>query len=289
MINAVKIRIRGIIIIIVGIVYFGILVTEEINEQNLNMVIQHIFRDHISLLFILPLFIVIAYFYEKQRSLQMMIKEKEAEKLEAMKRMGKSLGQDLQIPLETIKNAASVLQNTSKKDFRIIEIINRASENANNMLQGLFDFETEIKLQKNKTNLNIIIMTIVSSMLIPENVKTTIKYGDIPQINADTKKIERVIMNLIINALQAMPEGGKLIITTKKTDTMIEVSTQDTGIGIVEDDINNIFTPFYTTKEKGIGLGLVAVKRIVNAHNGSIHIKSKKSIGTSITIKLPLS
>ena len=95
-------------------------------------------------------------------------------------------------------------------------------------------------------------------------------------------------MNTILNAVQAMPEGGKLTITAGRRDNFLEVKVTDTGVGIPEETLGKIFDPLFTTKAKGIGLGLAVCKSVIDRHQGHIEVESEVGKGTTFTIKLPL-
>ena len=126
------------------------------------------------------------------------------------------------------------------------------------------------------------------SLSIPENINLTTKLGEIPQMMLDPEQIQRVFLNLIQNAIEAMPEGGKLMITTSRTDYSAEISIEDYGIGIPEEYMPKLFTPLFTTKIKGLGLGLAVCKQIVESNGGKIMAKSKAGQGTTFTVKLPI-
>ena len=95
-------------------------------------------------------------------------------------------------------------------------------------------------------------------------------------------------MNLFINAIEAMPKGGKLFIQTNQQDNHLTVSIQDTGCGISDKDLPHIFEPLYSTKEKGSGLGLSIVYNIIKEHNGNIKVKNKIREGTELIVELPI-
>ena len=112
--------------------------------------------------------------------------------------------------------------------------------------------------------------------------------GQIPDINIDQYMMKRVFANLIVNSLQAMENGGKLKVSTKKITGFVEVSFQDTGIGIPEEILERIFDPFFTTKAKGMGVGLTIVKKFVEKNGGTISVKSEKNKGSKFIVKLPI-
>ncbi|MGA1865133.1 MAG: two-component system sensor histidine kinase NtrB, partial [bacterium] len=110
----------------------------------------------------------------------------------------------------------------------------------------------------------------------------------VPPVLADKDQMKQLFLNLILNAMQAMSEGGKLIISTVRDGENINISFQDEGIGIPESVRKKLFEPFFTTKEEGIGLGLSITKRIIEAHNGKIFIESEEGKGSIFHIILPL-
>lgn len=128
----------------------------------------------------------------------------------------------------------------------------------------------------------------VARTVLPENVKLTTHYSDIPPVKLDGNQLANAFTNLIINAVEAMPEGGMLNISTRKTGGLIEIEFKDTGVGIPRKDLEKIFQPFFTTKAKGTGLGLTNAMKTVEAHGGIITVESKEGEGTTVTVKLPV-
>jgi len=112
---------------------------------------------------------------------------------------------------------------------------------------------------------------------------------ELPHVLADSDHMSQVLLNLILNACQAMPEGGTLTLTLRQKGDMIELRVQDTGPGIPEDQISKIFDPFFTTKSvgEGTGLGLTVVHGIIQEHKGSIRVNSVPGQGTIFIISLP--
>jgi len=119
------------------------------------------------------------------------------------------------------------------------------------------------------------------------NVKTKLA-RQLPAAPVDAAQIQQVLVNLIKNAMQAMTTGGTLTLQTGENSDSIWVSVGDSGGGIPQEQINRIFEPFYTTKKKGSGLGLMIVQRIVRAHNGRVELDSHVGRGTTFRIWLPL-
>ena len=111
----------------------------------------------------------------------------------------------------------------------------------------------------------------------------------IPKIQVDPLQMMQVFQNLIINSVQAMPEGGHLRISAKKLDTdFIEISVEDTGEGISTENLNKLFYPLFTTKPRGIGLGLVVCRNLTEANGGRIEVESTTGAGTTFTVTLPV-
>src|SRR5262249_7946458 len=108
------------------------------------------------------------------------------------------------------------------------------------------------------------------------------------------EQLRQVFLNLAINAVQAMPSGGKLTISTalrkpgRRSTSMLEVRFRDTGVGIAAADLKNLFIPFYTTKDKGTGLGLPISQRIIENHGGTIEVRSRVGVGSTFTVVLPV-
>jgi two-component system NtrC family sensor kinase len=110
---------------------------------------------------------------------------------------------------------------------------------------------------------------------------------DLPTIAADAELLHRVISNLVLNAMDAMPDGGMLTVRTYKEDDGVRVEVSDTGSGLTPEECERLFTPYYTTKQHGTGLGLAIVQSIVTDHQGRVSVQSTPGRGTSFTVDLP--
>jgi signal transduction histidine kinase len=117
---------------------------------------------------------------------------------------------------------------------------------------------------------------------------------ELPRARADAEQLRQVFLNLAINAVQAMPSGGKLTISTalrkpgRRSTPMLEVRFRDSGVGIPQHELKNLFIPFYTTKDKGTGLGLPISQRIIENHGGTIEVRSRVGAGSTFTVVLPV-
>src|SRR5208283_5144110 len=109
----------------------------------------------------------------------------------------------------------------------------------------------------------------------------------LPEISADPDLLHRALQNLVLNAIDAMPEGGQLTIRTSDLGDPVELSVSDTGSGLTSEECGRLFTPYYTTKQHGTGLGLAIVQSVVSDHGGKISVESTKEKGTTFRIELP--
>ena len=124
-----------------------------------------------------------------------------------------------------------------------------------------------------------------------QNIKLTKELSpSLPKVMIDFGQLQQVYINIILNAIQAMPEGGRLTVRTFNSGDWLKTEVQDTGRGISPENMQKLFVPFFTTKEegKGVGLGLVVCNEIVRRHQGRIEVQSKEGEGTNFTVYLPL-
>jgi signal transduction histidine kinase len=128
----------------------------------------------------------------------------------------------------------------------------------------------------------------LSMIEIPNRIKVLDYALNEPKIKVDMPKMERVYINLIKNAFDAMPEGGTLEIRSLQANNNAEISFRDTGTGISEGTMAKIFTPLFTTKAQGMGFGLAICKRVVEAHGGKISVESAVGKGTTFTVTVPV-
>jgi PAS domain S-box-containing protein len=215
-----------------------------------------------------------------------------AERLAAIGQVAAMVGHDLRNPLTGIKGAAYYLKTKpnlriDQKSLEMLELIERDVEYSNKIITDLMDYSREIRLELTETDPNSIMKEALSLLQIPSNVQIADTTQNQPKTKLDMQKIKRVFSNLIKNAVDAMPIGGKLSISSKPIDGSVEFSFVDTGTGIAKEVIEKIYTPFFTTKAKGMGLGLAICKRIVEAHGGKISVESIVGEGTTFSITIP--
>jgi len=169
-----------------------------------------------------------------------------------------------------------------------LKIISKKVNSANIIISDLLDFTKTIKPILKETKINGVIKNALSSVNIPENIEVITELDEIPLMLLDSEQIQRVFKNIIINAVQAMLEGGKLTIQTVKDGDSVNIAFKDIGIGIPKENLGKIFEPLFSTKTTGIGLGLPICKQILGNHDGNITVQSEVSKGSTFIVKLPL-
>jgi two-component system sensor histidine kinase HydH len=202
------------------------------------------------------------------------------------------IGHDLRNPLAGIKNATFYLKRKDKElsvqSKEMLEIINKCIEHSNKIINDLLDYSREIRLERKDISLGYLFSEVFSTVQVPEKVKIVNRFRETAELKVDNDKVERVFVNLIENALDAMQNGGTLTITSEEVNDQLQLSFCDTGTGISDDVLPKIFSPLFTTKAQGMGFGLAICKRIVEAHNGTITVQTKKNKGTTFIVTLPL-
>jgi two-component system, NtrC family, nitrogen regulation sensor histidine kinase NtrY len=118
-------------------------------------------------------------------------------------------------------------------------------------------------------------------------IRTNLELGDIPEIDADPDLLHRVFSNLVLNAMDAMPEGGTLTLRTREFDNTVQIEVSDSGTGLTPEECQRLFTPYYTSKQHGTGLGLAIVQSVISDHRGSIAVESEPGKGATFRIELP--
>jgi PAS domain S-box-containing protein len=215
-----------------------------------------------------------------------------AERLAAIGEIAAMVGHDLRNPLTGIAGAAYYLKTKlgSKMDpktMEMLELIEKDIEHSNNIITDLLEYSREIRLMITETNPKFILKEALPLVKFPQNIQVLDLTKSKPKIRADVEKMKRVFVNIIKNAVDAMPKGGTLTITSKESDGNVEIAFADTGVGMSEAVIERLWTPLFTTKAKGMGLGLSICKRVIEAHGGNISVTSMAGTGTTFMVTIP--
>lgn len=216
-----------------------------------------------------------------------------AERLAAIGELAGMVSHDLRNPLSGIKNASYYLRKKhssliGESGNEMLNVIDRSVEQANNIIADLLDYSREIHLELEEYSLKSLIDYALLSLKVPPSVKIVDHIQNSPVIRVDAGKMERVFINLIKNAIEAMPNGGTLEIASAQIISDLQITFADTGIGIPEEVLTKLFTPLFTTKSQGVGLGLAICKRIVEAHGGKMSVRSALNKGATFAINIPL-
>jgi sensor domain CHASE-containing protein len=203
------------------------------------------------------------------------------------------IGHDLRNPLTGISSASYYLKRKyssvmDEKGQDMIEVIEKDVNYSNKIVSDLLEYSRPIQLDLQETNPKSAVAEARSHVDFPKNVQLIDFTKSTPVIKIDVDKMKRVFINLINNAVDAMPKGGKLTVTSEKANGTIKFSFADTGTGISEENMKKLFGPLFTTKAKGMGLGLAICMRIVKAHDGGISVESAVDKGTTFTITIPV-
>ena len=214
----------------------------------------------------------------------------DAERMAAAGRIASMVGHDLRGPLQTIKNAIYLLGHAPEEKDELLRVMNNAVDFAVDMIKELHTSTRDVTPQVQEADVGAIVQRVVAMASLPDSVEVETQMGEgLEAVPLDPVQIRRVLDNLVRNAVEAMPEGGRLSIAGEVKGGVLYLSVSDTGVGIPEDELPDIFTLFKTTKPSGLGLGLAFCKRAVEAHGGSIGVESKAGEGTTLTITLPVS
>lgn len=238
----------------------------------------------------------------------------QAEKFNAIGRLASGVAHEVKNPLGIIKQSAEYLKGkllpSEKNASEVLQMIRDNIERADNIIRVLLDFSRSSSLEKKPEDINAILensLILIKHIPMLEKIKIIRQMGkDLPKVLVDKAKIEQVFINLLINAVHAMPAGGDLFLRTyrlrlgKLHDAMViseennfepgeEVvvaEIEDTGVGISQVNLMKIFEPFFTTKDpgSGTGLGLSISKNIMTMHKGALEIKSQESKGTKVIV-----
>jgi len=214
-----------------------------------------------------------------------------SQKLAAIGETATMVAHDLRNPLQAITGAIDLLKSNSttyaEKD-RMLKVIQDCVDYSESIVRDLVDYSKEIHLQLTETTPRSITESALTNMKFSAGIVVENTSKEHPVIKVDSDRLRRVLINIIENAVDAMPRGGTLTVSSKEYDGNVEITVSDTGLGIPEQIMRNIWKPLQTSKAKGLGLGLAISKRMVDAHGGSISLKSQIGKGTTVTIRLPI-
>ena len=243
---------------------------------------------------------IFSYFYPESKdvftSLYEFDEKLEREKALMLEEMAPVLAHEIRNPLGSIKGAAQYLKSeaSTEEQQELLNVIVDGTDRLNTVVSKFLDYARPYKLNLRLQNINMIIrkaLSIISVNKLVEKITIVQELDDkLPDIEVDEQQFMQVILNMALNAIESMPRGGTLTFRTSgvesKADGEISITICDTGVGISKKEIKDIFKPFFTTKERGVGLGLAICQKIIKEHGGYIKVKSIPAQGTVFTIKL---
>jgi two-component system sensor histidine kinase HydH len=216
-----------------------------------------------------------------------------AEQLAAVGQLAAGVGHEIRNPLTSIKMLAQAAiedgqAGLTTEDLRIIESEIRRMERT---LQTFLDFARPPKPERRPVNLNMIIETVIGLTRGRADKQHVTTHLELPlggvTITADGSQIQQVLVNLVLNALDAMPSGGRLMLCVRQSSDRVELEVDDTGPGVSRDILPKLFQSFVSNKETGLGLGLVISRRIVEDHGGTIDAANRPEGGATFYVRLP--
>lgn len=216
-----------------------------------------------------------------------------AERFASIGELAGMVGHDLRNPLSSMKAATYYLKTKyasklDKKAMDMLTAIDNSIDYSNKIVSDLLDYSREIKLEIEPATPKSLISSSLSFVNTPVNIEVHNYTTEVPEMRVDAAKINRVFVNIIKNAFDAMPNGGSLTIRAEKTPHIVNIIFKDTGTGMTKEALDNLYKPLFTTKPKGMGFGLSICKRIVEAHGGKITAQSMVDEGTTITTSFPV-
>jgi len=246
---------------------------------------------------------------------EMNLMRKQVERMDRLATMGElamGIAHEVRNPLSGIKTAAQVLEESMEPSDRRIELITRIVreiDRVNNLLMDFFKFAKPVKPSREYHDVETIIDNVYLLLALQLNNKN-INFREefsavVPKVYADQNQVEQIVMNILLNAIQAMPNGGHLTVRTFVTSIgqnpklhwseeifdknlpFVGLEISDSGVGIPRENLEKIFNPFFTTKSEGLGLGLSICHRLVAENNGHLEVESELNKGTVFTVILP--
>ncbi len=242
----------------------------------------------------------------------------QSEKLASLGKLSASIAHEINNPLSGILTYAKLISRKMRANppgpeetltvLQQLGLVERETQRCSTIVRNLLDFARQRTPSFQDVDLRAVLdeaISLIENRLLMQNVTVARDLRPIPPVRADFGQLRQALVNILVNACDAMPDGGTLRLVTREVSLpdgaakgaeealpsrlFVEVAIGDTGPGIPPEHLSKIFDPFFTTKEKGTGLGLSVVYGIVEKHGGKIHVESQAGQGTTITVRLPVS
>jgi signal transduction histidine kinase len=263
----------------------------------LGLILQDLYVLYPVVIFILLAaisYILLIRFYSYINTLTSVYEElRQKEKLAVIGQMATAIGHEIRNPLASLKGFTQLQQERNPNTNNFYPIMIQEIDRINSIVNDLMYLGKPKEIQFKKSGIEEIIaytLSITQQQAEQQKVKVeSIMEGPLPPLDCDSKQLKQVFINLIKNAIESMPDGGKIKINVKVLEgTKMYITIQDEGCGIDEESIPNLGEPFFTTKQDGTGLGLMVTNQIIKDHKGEFNIESTLSKGTKVNVTLPI-
>ena len=218
-----------------------------------------------------------------------------SERLAGVGELAAGIAHEIRNPLGNISSSVQICLSKFKHPKEVqqfLEIIQEDSNKANSIIKGLLDFANPRDVNFKKGSIYKVLKNVVKRIdarCQEKNITVSLdSSGALSNFLIDAKWLEQAFLNLAVNAINAMPNGGRLEINVKQIKNTIKINCTDTGQGISKKNLSKIFDPFFTTREDGVGLGLSLTHQIFEDHKGSIQIESIEKVGTKVIVEIPI-
>jgi signal transduction histidine kinase len=220
---------------------------------------------------------------------------KRADRLSAIGQLAASLAHEIRNPLAAIDGAANLIESAQTPDEMrrgSLAVIHKEIQRLNRLLTNLLDFARPRKPEFQAVEPSRLIDSIINLTGHSAEQKGIVLRKDVPEpvppFECDPEQMKQVILNLAINAVQAMPGPGEVVLAAHQLDSSVTISVRDQGPGVEEENLEKIFNPFFTTKETGTGLGLSVVYQIVTQHRGIVKTERNPGGGMTFSVVIPM-
>lgn len=215
------------------------------------------------------------------------------QRLASIGELAGQLGHDLRNPLSGIKNGVYLVKKkgnsiTEEERMEILKIIDDAVEDSDRIVSSLIEYSSEMLLTPELITPKQLVLNALAKLAVPNGISIENQALDETPMLLDTVYMENAFAAILRNAVEATPQKGTITVEANLAGSSIIFSFRDKGIGIAEEALGKLFTPLFTTKAKGMGMSLAICKRVVEAHDGKIAVKSKVGEGTTVTVTLPM-
>jgi two-component system NtrC family sensor kinase len=217
-----------------------------------------------------------------------------SEKLASLGRLAAGIAHEVNNPLQAIRNCLELaiedIEADREVDKELLTVAEQDVQRIRRIVRQLLDFSRPGSGELQPLDVSHVVQSVlhlVDRQLLRTNIKLTTDIGRTSKVEMNEDQFKQVILNLILNAQEAMPTGGNLSVSVQQLDSEVFVSFADTGAGIPEKDLAKIFDPFFSTKVDGTGLGLAVSYGIIEGHGGRIEVSSKVEQGSTFTVVLP--